>query len=405
MNIKKDFPIFENNPWIIFLDSTSSSQKPKHVIDGMKEYLEKSYSNIHRGMYDLAQESEKLYLDSKKKVADYIWATSWREIIYTMNSTYAANILASSVGASDMLKKWDIILLSIVEHHANIVPWQILAKQTGAQIQYVDIKNDYSLDMDDFYFKMRNQKIKIVSMTHVSNVTWEIFPLKLIGEEVKKHKNTPLFFIDASQSVPHFKVDVEKLQCDALFFTGHKLFADSGIGVLYGRRKFLEELTPSIGGWGAISWVHEDDFKLAPLPDRFEPGTPNMTWAVSLLHALEYIDAIGWYKTIESIEHDLIEYMLEQIWSREYIEKFIGPKTMYSRVWVFSFTMKNIHVSDLADQLAENNICVRSGQHCTEPFMIKQWISGSCRVSFHIYNTREDIDRLFEVLDMIQKNN
>lgn len=398
MNIKKDFPIFQNNPWLVFLDSTSTTQKPSYVIDWVRDYLENDYANIHRGSYDLAENSEKLYIDSKKKVAEFIWANSWREIIYTMNSTYAANLLASSIWRSNILKKRDTILLSIVEHHANIVPWQILAESTGALLQYVWIHDDYSLDMNDLEEKLKNPKLKIVSLTHVSNVTWEIFPLEKVWKKLDSLDVKPLFFVDASQSVPHFQIDVQKLWCDALFFTGHKIMADSGIWVLYGKKDFLESLKPGISGGWAISWVHKNDFKRAHFPDAFEPGTPNLSGAVSMLKALEYIESIWGYNTLESIETELIEYALEKFSQRPDIH-LQGSKSTHSRVWVFSFYNKNIHAIDIADWLAEKNICVRSWQHCAEPFMIDQSIKWTCRMSVYIYNTKEDIDLFFEVLD------
>jgi cysteine desulfurase / selenocysteine lyase len=397
MSIKKDFPIFQNNPWLVFLDSTSTTQKPSYVIDWMKEYLENNYANIHRGRYSLAENSDRLYIESKKKVADFIEAKSWREIVYTMNSTYAANLLASSIWNSDILQKWDVILLSIVEHHANIVPWQILAKNTGADIQYVWVNTDYSLDMNDLTEKLQNPKLKIVSLTHVSNVTGEIFPLEEVGAIIPEWVN---FFIDASQSVPHFQVDVQKLWCDALFFTGHKIMADSGIGVLYGKKEFLEWLNPGFSWGWAISWVHKDAFKTAPFPDKFEPGTPNLSGAVSILKALEYVENIWGHAAIQKIEQELLEYALEKFSQRPDV-CLQWSRNKENRVWVFSFYHNSIHVNDIAEWFAEKNICVRSWQHCAEPLMIEQWIKWTCRMSLYIYNTKEDIDIFFQVLDEI----
>ncbi len=403
MNIQKDFPILSHHPDLVFLDSTSSTQKPSYVIDGLKQYLENDYANIHRGSYDLAENSEKLYIDSKKKLAELIGADSWREIVYTMNSTYAANLLASSARRSNILKKWDIIVLSIVEHHANIVPWQILAEETGAILEYIWLSDDYKLNINELEEKLKNSHVKIVSLTHVSNVTGEIFPLeevrKLIAPLSSKGEGQGVrFFIDASQSVPHFKIDVQKLWCDALFFTGHKLMADSGIGVLYGKKEFLECLDPWISWWWAISWVHTDTFKSAPIPDKFEPGTPNLSGAVSMLKALEYIEHIWWYETIESIEKELMEYALEGFVKRPEL-KLQWSKKPDTRVWVFSFSHDTIHALDIADSLADKNICIRAWQHCAEPFMIEHSLTGTCRMSLYIYNTKADIDIFFQALD------
>ncbi len=410
-NIKKDFPVFTNNKNLVFLDSTASTQKPSLVIDGIKEYLENDYSNIHRWAYSLAERSEKMYEDSKKKMAEFLNADSWREVIYSFNSTYASNLLITSIRRSWLLRKGDKVLVSIVEHHANVVPWLILKEELWIEVEYVKVNKDYSLDFEDLEEKLQDPKVKIVSMTHVSNVTWEIFDLERVGEMVKKSLSPPsspleggrnerLFIIDASQSFPHMKVDVKKLQCDALFFTGHKFGADSGIGVLWWKTKFLENLKPWLSGGWAISWVKQKCFKEAKLPDRFEPWTPNLSWAVSLLKALEYIESIWWYEEIEKIEQEQIKYFLEKLEEFKFADKFslIWSTNTKTRAAVFSFNIEGIHPHDVADYLAENDICIRAGQHCAEPFMGELWISGSCRVSFWIYNDEHDIDRFFEVL-------
>ncbi len=398
MSIQNDFPIFSNNKWLIFFDSTSSSQKPSYVIDGMKEFLEQDYSNIHRWAYILAENSEKLYIDSKKKVSEFISAPSWREVIYTLNTTYAANILVSSIQRSGILKKGDVVLVSDVEHHANIVPWLMLKQDIWIELEFVRMNDDYSLDIDDLEQKLKNKNVKIVSLTHVSNVTGQIFDLEKVGKIIKSYDENILYFVDASQSIPHFKVDVGALWCDALFFTGHKIMTDSGIGVLWWKKEFLESLKPSMSGGWAISWVKKDSFRSAALPDKFEPWTPNMTWAVSLLRALEYIENIGGYEKIEQIESELVAYFLEK--HKKYPNmQLIGSTSPKSRVWVFAFNIEGIHSNDVSDYMADNNICIRSGQHCAEPLMIEKWIIGSCRVSFYIYNTKQEIDRFFKVLD------
>lgn len=397
MNIKKDFPIFNNNPDLIYLDSTASSQKPSLVIDWIKEYLENSYSNIHRWLYDIAARSEELYDISKKKVCDLIWASSYKEIIYTYNSTYASNFLIWSLKLSWTLKAWDKVLLSIVEHHANVVPWLILKEEIWIEIEYINITDNYDLDFDDFE-KKYDEKVKIISMTHVSNVTGQIFDLERIW---KLKREDTLFIIDWSQSVPHFKVDVKKLNADFLFFTWHKLFADSWIGVLWWKTKLLEELKPIFSWWWAISTVDETCFKYAKLPYKFEPGTPNLSWAVSLLKALEYIESIWWFEKIEEIENDLVEYTLEKFNSRPDIKLLWSTKSD-DRVWVFTFVISNIHSHDIAESMAENNICIRAGKHCAHPFLNILKIKQASRMSLYIYNTFEDVDKFFEVLDNVR---
>lgn len=406
MNIRNDFPIFKNNPGLVFLDSTASSQKPSYVIDGIKKYLENDYSNIHRGMYSLAERSETLYEKSKKKVCEMLWGSDPREVIYTHNSNYALNLLALSLKRSAMLKKGDRVLVSIVEHHANIVPWLILKDEIGIELEYISLRDDYSLDIDDFKSKM-TPNVKVVSLTHVSNVTGEVFSL----EEVWKYLETlgnkkPLFVIDASQSVPHMEVDVQKIACDFLFFTGHKIFADSGVGVLWWKKEILESMQSGISGWGAISHVEKTWFIGAWIPDRFEAGTPNMTGAVSLLLALEYVDSIGWYQKLEEIEKELVQYTLSQLEATntklqgKNLPKIqiIWSEKVQGRVGVFSFVVQGIHSHDISEYLAERDICIRAWQHCAEPFLQSVGIHHSCRMSLHIYNTKEDIDRFFEVL-------
>lgn len=393
-SFRQDFPIFNNNKDLIFLDSTASSQKPAYVIDGIKDYLENNYSNIHRWLYDIAINSEKMYFDSKKKVAEFLNAKSFAEIIYTYNSNYALNLISQTLRFNQVLKAWDKILVSIVEHHSNIVPWQILAKEIGVEIDFVKVDEDFNLDLVDFQ-KKYDENVKVVSLTQVSNVTGQIFDLKSVK---KLLRDDTLFVVDASQSVPHFKVDVQEIWADFVFFTAHKVMADSGIGVIWWKKELLEKYEPVFCGWWAINEVKENNYKSWALPFKFEPWTPNMSWAVSLLRALEYIENIWGYNKLEEVENDLIKYALEKFNKLEKIT-LIWSKKLENRVWVFSFYIPWVHSIDIADQMAENNICIRAGQHCTEPFMDYLGIKSSARMSIYIYNTKNDIDKFFEVLE------
>lgn len=425
-HIKKDFPVFKNNSWLVFLDSTASSQKPDYVIDGIKNYLENDYSNIHRWAYSLAERSEELYEKSKKKMAEFLWADSWREIIYTFNANYAFNLIAWSLKRSWFFKKWDKVLVSIVEHHANIVPWLILKEEIWIEIDYIKIKEDYSLDLDDLKNKL-DQNVKVVSITHVSNVTGQIFDLeevwKIIKRQVKSdkekdsrrkwkawssvHYTTPLFIIDASQSFPHFKVDVKKLNADFVVFTGHKFMADSWIWWFYGKKEILENLKPVFSWWWSISWVKKFEYKdNSSLPEKFETWTPNMTGAVSILKALEYIEKIWGYKKIEEIEKDLVNYSVKK-WrefSKKHKIKIFWSLDTKNRVWVFSFSVPFIHSIDIAEELAENGICIRAGQHCAEPFLQSNNCNHTCRMSLYIYNDKDDIDKFFKYLEKAINN-
>lgn len=393
-SLKHHFPIFENNSDLIYLDSTASAQKPSYVIDALKKYLETSYSNIHRGLYDISYTSEQLYFESKKKVAVFLNADDYREVVYTYNSNYALNLLSQTLRYNKVLQKWDTVLLSILEHHSNIVPWLILKEEIGIEIDFVGIDEKYQLDMQDFARKY-NSSVKVISLTQVSNVTGEIFNLEKIGK--LKRKDT-IFIVDASQSFPHFSVDVKQLGCDFLFFTAHKVMADSWLGVLWWKKEILEQLKPIFCWGGAINQVKEQSFQPGALPYRFEPGTPNISGALSLLKALEYIEMIGWYPTIESIERELCEYTLWEFAKRPYMT-LIGNTDISSRVGVFSFIIDGVHAIDIADVMAENNIAIRAGQHCSEPFMDFLWIHGSARMSLYMYNTFDDIKRFFQVLD------
>lgn len=409
MSLQKKFPILQNNPGLVYLDNTASVQKPQMVIDEITRFLSFDYSNIHRGSYSLAERSEHIYEQSKKVVAQNIGATDWREVVYTANSNYALNLLAGSLRRSQFFQKGDVVLVSIVEHHANIVPWLILKEEIGIEVKYVQIKDDYSLDFDDLEAKL-DEKVKVVSLAHVSNVTGEIFDLERVGKMLRNRflpsqewqNSRPLFIVDASQSVPHFQLDVQKIGCDFLFFTGHKVMADSGIGVLWWKREIFENLLPVFSGGWAIRKVEQDCFTSAPLPDRFEIGTPNVTGAASLLAAFQYIEKIGWYTKLWQTEEELVKYSLEKF--KEFSQKFpefhlLGSQNLERRVGVFSFYIEGIHSLDIADYMAENNICIRAGQHCAEPFLTSKNLHHTCRMSLYIYNTREDIDRFFQVLE------
>jgi len=401
-NIKQDFPIFQTHPDLVYLDSTATSQKPEMVIDGVADYLRSSYANIHRGSYDISELSEKFYEDSKKIVARHIGAESWREIIYTGNSTYALNLLAQSIWRTWLLKKWDKVIVTIVEHHANVVPWLILKEDYGIDVEFVSVDENFDIDYSDLKSKL-DEKVKIVSLTHVSNTTGQIFDIEKVAYMLKARywKQKPLLIVDGSQSVSHFQVDVSKLWCDAMFFTGHKVFADSWIGVLWAKQELLMSLKPIFSGGGAIGEVKQKSFTHSnKLPDKFEPGTPNLSWAVSMLKAFEYIESIWGYSKMEQIESDLVSYCLQ--WFANIPEvTLIGSLKSQNRVWVFTFAIAWIHSFDISDYLAEKNICIRAGQHCAEPFMDYVWQTHTCRMSLQVYNTKEDIDVFFKSLKAV----
>lgn len=395
-NFREDFPIFKNNPDLIYFDSTATSQKPSLVINWINKYLETTYSSIHRGLYNISEKSEKLYNDSKKKVAKFIWAYSYKEIIYTYNSTYALNLLSSSIWLSKQLKKWDKILLTEVEHNTNIIPWLILKESIWIEIEYIKIDKDFNLDLNDFKNKY-DEKVKIISFTHVSNVTWQIFDLEEIW---KSKRDDTIFIVDVSQSIPHIDIDVKKLNCDYLFFTWHKVFADTGIWVLWWKEKLLKELKPSFSWWWAIWTLVDNCFTYAKIPDKFEAWTQNVSWAVSLLKAFEYIEYIWWYSVLEKYENELVEYFLDKLKKYKNI-KLIWSNNYKNRLWVFSMVIEWFHSNDVADILADNNIAVRSWKHCAHSYFNSIWLTHSFRVSLYIYNTKEEIDKFFNILNKI----
>lgn len=395
-NFREDFPIFKNNPDLIYFDSTATSQKPSLVINWINKYLETTYSSIHRGLYNISEKSEKLYNDSKKKVAKFVWAYSYKEIIYTYNSTYALNLLSSSIWLSKQLKKWDKILLTEVEHNTNIIPWLILKESIWIEIEYIKIDKDFNLDLDDFKNKY-DEKVKIISFTHVSNVTWQIFDLEEIW---KSKRDDTIFIVDVSQSIPHIDIDVKKLNCDYLFFTWHKVFADTGIWVLWWKEKLLKELKPSFSWWWAIWTLVDNCFTYAKIPDKFEAWTQNVSWAVSLLKAFEYIEYIWWYSVLEKYENELVEYFLDKFKKYKDI-KLIWSNNYKNRLWVFSMVIDWFHSNDVADILADNNIAVRSWKHCVHSYFNNIWLTHSFRVSLYIYNTKEEIDKFFNILNKI----
>lgn len=398
IDLKNNFPIFANNPGIVYLDNAATTQKPSYVIDGISNFLSNDYANIHRGAYVLSERSEELYFASKEKIAKTIW---WKasEIIYTFNATYAFNILAQSMARSWMLKKWDKILISIAEHHANVVPWQILQEDIWIQIEYVNLDKNFDIDLEDFE-KKYDDKVKLVSFSFVSNVTGTIANLKAIWEKIRPDT---YFAIDASQAIPNFNFDVKDLNADFVSFTGHKMMALTGIGVLRIKKDILKNMIPSIGGWGSIKHVDKQWFQPLIWNEWFEAGTPNLAGAVSMLKALEYIDNIWWYDFIFAREKELTKYALEKFNQLKDKIILVGKKTEENRLGVFSFVHTNkMPVNRIGEIFAEHNICIRAWWHCAHPLLQELGYNNwTCRMSLYFYNDFADIDKFFEILKEI----
>lgn len=393
--VRSDFPIFNTHPDLVFLDSASSAQKPQYVIDSLSRYFASDYANIHRGAYDLSMASSLLYDKAKKAIAEKLWARA-DEIVFTYNATYAFNLLSRSLVKSGYLQKGDRVLLSKVDHHANIVPWQILAEEYGIVIDWVDLHDDGTIDYDSLESKL--PYAKVLSITGASNVTGEVLDLERVKSMFDRLSTKPIFVLDGSQRFPHMATDVTKYGIDFYVGTGHKVMSDTGIGFISGRKDLLQKMNPAFCGGGAINAVTTEWYEAAGLPFRHEPGTPHIAGAVSLLAAIEYIDSIGGYEVVEQYEKELTEYALEQFAMLPSSIRLIGSKKSENRLGVFSFVFDNHHPNDVAETLADAGICVRAGHHCTDPLHQSLGIRGSLRASLYLYNTREDIDMLVEML-------
>ena len=400
---RSDFPIFASHPDLVYLDSASTAQKPRHVINAMSKMLEESYANIHRGAYDLSEMAEAYYESSKEHVARHLGWVSRHEIVYTYNATYAFNLLTRSLVKSGILNKGDHVLLSLAEHHANIVPWQILAEEYGIIIDWIDLHPDGTIDYDSLERQL--PQAKVLSITGASNVTGEVLDLEKVKwffancQRQTANDKPPLFIIDGSQRFPHMETDVRKYGIDFFVATGHKVMSDTGIGFFYGRKDLLKMMEPAFCGGGAINSVTRDGYEAAGLPHRFEPGTPHIVGARSLLASLEYIESIGGFRVIEKYERELTEYALEQFAQLPSNIRLLGSKKSENRLGVFSFVFEDNHPRDIADALAEAGIAVRAGHHCTDPLHQFLGIPASLRMSLYIYNTREDVENFIRGLN------
>ena len=391
MNIKKDFPILKNKE-ITYLDSGATTQKPEQVINAINNYYKTANANVHRGAYSLSVEATAQYEKAREKVAKFINSPYAEQVIFSKNATESLNLIAYSYGMEN-LKKDDEIVLSIMEHHSNLVPWQKVAKTTGAKLNYMYINDEFEISDEEIENKITD-KTKIVGITHVSNVLGTINNIKKIIKQA--HKKGAIVIVDASQSIPHMKIDVQDLDCDFLVFSGHKMLAPLGIGVLYGKKQLLKDMTPFLMGGDMIEYVYEQDTTFAPLPNKFEAGTQNIEGVIGLASAIDYIENIG-YEKIAQIEEEVVSYAREELSKLDFLELYITPNKQNHSA-VISFNIKGVHPHDVASILDINGVCVRSGNHCAQPLMRYLGIDSTCRASFYLYNTKEDVDKLVEAL-------
>ncbi len=399
-NIKKDFPLLENEN-ITYLDSGATTQKPIQIIKAVEEFYQKYNANPHRGAYSLSVEATEQYENTRTKIAKFINARHREEIIFSKNATESLNLIAYSYGM-DNLKKDDEVVISIMEHHSNLVPWQKVTKKTGSKLNYMYINDEFELTDEEIENKITD-KTKIVGITHVSNVLGTINNVKKIIKYA--HKKGAIVIVDASQSIPHMKIDVQDLDADFLVFSGHKMLAPLGIGVLYGKKEILNKMSPFLMGGDMIEYVYEQDTTFAPLPNKFEAGTQNVEGVIGLGSAIDYIENLG-YDKIQEIEKEVLSYAREELSKLDFLDLYITPNEN-NHSSVISFNIKGIHPHDVASILDSEGVCVRSGNHCAQPLMRFLGIDSTCRASFYIYNTKEDVDKLVSALnkayDMFKK--
>ena len=399
-NIKKDFPLLENRN-IAYLDSGATTQKPIQVINAIEEFYKKNNANPHRGAYTLSIEATEAYENTRQKIAKFINAKHPEEIIFSKNATESLNLIAYSYGM-DNLKKDDEVVISIMEHHSNLVPWQKVTKATESKLNYMYINEEFELSDEEIETKITD-RTKIVGISHVSNVLGTINNVKKIIKYA--HKKGAIVIVDASQSIPHMKIDVQDLDADFLVFSGHKMLAPLGIGVLYGKREILNKMTPFLMGGDMIEYVYEQETTYAPLPNKFEAGTQNVEGVVGLGAAIDYIQNLG-YDKMQELENDVLAYARQKLSKLDYLTLYMTPNEK-NHSSVISFNIKGVHPHDVASILDSEGVCVRSGNHCAQPLMRFLGIDSTCRASFCFYNTKEDVDRLIHALnkayDMFKK--
>ncbi len=384
-NFKKDFPIFKGKD-IVYLDSAATSQKPACVLDAMRNFYKKSNANPYRGAYGLSVEATTVYNNARQSVADFLNAKESSEIIFTKNATESLNLIAYSYGLS-YLKKGDEIVLTILEHHSNIVPWQKISKQTGAKLKYLYINKNFEIDEKEIEEKI-TKKTKVVCAVSVSNVTGTVNNIDKIIK--KAHSVGAVAVVDISQSVAHSKFDVQKTDADFVAFSAHKMYGPLGIGVLYGKKELLEKMSPFLMGGDMIEYVYEQETTFAELPNKFEAGTQNVGGAVGLEAAIKYLNSIG-FKEIEKHENELLSYAYKSLKKLPYVTIYSPEKNLSS---VISFNIKNIHPHDVSTMLDMANICVRAGNHCAQPLTRFLGIDSTVRISFALYNDKSDVDKL-----------
>ena len=391
-DIKKDFPLLANND-ITYLDSGATTQKPTQVIEAITDYYKKYNANPHRGAYKLSIEATELYENTRSKIAKFINAKHSEEIIFSKNATESINLIVRSYGMTKFRRDGEVVI-SIMEHHSNLVPWQRMCHSMMGNLNYMYINENFEISDEEIESKITD-KTQIVAITHVSNVLGTINNVKKIIDYA--HKKGAVVVVDASQSIPHMRIDVQDLDADFLVFSGHKMLAPLGIGVLYGKKELLDEMYPFLTGGDMIEYVYEQETTYAPLPNKFEAGTQNVEGVIGLGAAIDYIENIG-YENIQAMEKEIVDYAIQEMSKLDFIELYCSPNRE-NHSSVISFNIKGVHPHDVSSILDSYNVCVRSGNHCAQPLMRYLGIDSTCRASFYIYNTKKDVDKLIDALN------
>ena len=391
--IRKDFPILDqivNDEPLVYLDNAATTQKPKAVLEAVNRYYQEDNANVHRGVHTLAERATASYEAARETVRRFINASSTKEVLFTRGTTTGLNWIGRF--AEEILEEGDEVLISIMEHHSNILPWQEACRKTGTKLVYAYLK-DGDLDLEDFREKLTD-RTKFVSITHASNVLGVINPIQELAQLA--HEKGAIMVVDGAQSVPHMKIDVQKLDADFFVFSGHKMAGPTGIGVLYGKEHYLNQMSPVEFGGEMIDFVYEQSATWKELPWKFEAGTPNMAGAIGLAVAIDYLEAIG-MDAIEHHEQDLIAYVFPKLQAIEGL-KIYGSQDLAKRSGVISFNLGDLHPHDLATALDYEGVAVRAGHHCAQPLIQYLEVPATARASFYLYNTKEDCDKLVEAL-------
>lgn len=396
-----DFPILKtkvNGKDLVYFDNAATTQKPVSVMEAVKNYYEEQNANPYRGLYGLSVEATDAYESAREAIADFIGAGTSKEIIFTRNATESLNLIANTYGRM-VLKEGDQIVVAISEHHSNILPWQQIAKEKGAVLSYLYLDESGHITKEEIDKKI-TKNTKIVAVAHVSNVLGTIHPVESIIK--KAHEVGAVVVLDCAQSIPHYKVNVQELDADFIVFSGHKMLAPMGIGVLYGKEKLLNEMPPFLTGGEMIEYVYEQEATFAPLPNKFEAGTPNVGGAVGLKAAINYIQKVG-YDNIKKIEDELTGYALTKMKEIPHITIYGETDSTKERCGVISFNIDDVHPHDTASILDADGIAIRAGHHCAQPLMKYMKVAATCRASFYFYNTKEEIDVFINSLKKVRR--